>query len=455
MTIAQSAATAAHNEPPGSSAKPEEPRERTPWLLAFLCLLIPALPSYLVLGPLKSNGSPARVIAMIFFILAILGFIVIRRTAATRTMRPGIALILLYFLLQLAIFGVGLTHLGSSIVEASKTRWLIIMVAYTGVALYAMTRVETERQFTIVLGCLAIGLTFMCVVGLLQETTAIDLRYLFQPPGFVVNTDSVGEGERFGSTRIPATSAHPIEFSVLAAVTVPLTMHFARYAAGRQVRWFATLACVVALLAVPLALSRTGVIALGAALLVYLWSFKVRELVVGIIGATAWVAGYIAVFPATANALWETIVNSEHDDSVLGRTEDYAVVSKMFRANPLFGIGLGANPPAEYRFLDNEWLQAMVQGGTVGIAAMTALAAGGIFGISAALRAATTPRERDRAYMLGAAFVAILTSSFTFDLFSFQQASLIFFILFGLLWANYKVLVPEARTARLESFGLP
>jgi hypothetical protein len=85
---------------------------------------------------------------------------------------------------------------------------------------------------------------------------------------------------------------------------------------------------------------------------------------------------------------------------------------------------------------------------------MTALAAGGIFGISAALRAATTPRERDRAYMLGAAFVAILTSSFTFDLFSFQQASLIFFILFGLLWANYKVLVPEARTARLESFGL-
>src|SRR3981189_2998757 len=191
MTIAQSAATAAHNEPPGSSAKPEEPRERTPWLLAFLCLLIPALPSYLVLGPLKSNGSPARVIAMIFFILAILGFIVIRRTAATRTMRPGIALILLYFLLQLAIFGVGLTHLGSSIVEASKTRWLIIMVAYTGAALYAMTRVETERQFTIVLGCLAIGLTFMCVVGLLQETTAIDLRYLFQPPGFVVNTDSV------------------------------------------------------------------------------------------------------------------------------------------------------------------------------------------------------------------------------------------------------------------------
>src|SRR5262249_50964415 len=40
--------------------------ERTPWLLAFLCILIPALPSFVVLaGPLKSNGSPARMIAVL------------------------------------------------------------------------------------------------------------------------------------------------------------------------------------------------------------------------------------------------------------------------------------------------------------------------------------------------------------------------------------------------------
>ena len=75
---------------------------------------------------------------------------------------------MLYFLLQLAIYGVGLTHSDSALVEASKTRSMITLVAYIGVALYVMTRVETERQRTIVLGCLAIGLTFACVVGLLQ-----------------------------------------------------------------------------------------------------------------------------------------------------------------------------------------------------------------------------------------------------------------------------------------------
>ena len=96
-----------------------------------------------------------------------------------------------------------------------------------------------------------------------------------------------------------------------------------------------------------------------------------------------------------------------------------------------------------------------MQGGIVGVTAMIVLAGGGIFGISAALRTATTPRERDQAYMIGSMFVAILASSFTFDLFSFQQASLIFFILFGLLWSNFKVLTPEVSTARPESCGRP
>ena len=141
-------------------------------------------------GPLKSNGSPAKVIAVLFFGLAVLGFILVRRTASTRTVRPGVVIILLYFLLQLAIYGVGLTRADSALVEANKTRALIILVANVGVALYILTRVRTTRQRNIVLGCLAIGLTFACLVGLLQALTNIDLRFFFQPPGFVLNIDA-------------------------------------------------------------------------------------------------------------------------------------------------------------------------------------------------------------------------------------------------------------------------
>jgi O-antigen ligase len=429
-------------------------RERTPWLLASLCLLIPILPTSSVLpGPLRGNGSPARMIAVVLSGLAVLGFVLIRRTASRRTVRPGVVFILVYFVIVLAVYGVGASHVGSPLVEASKTRVIIGVLANVGVALYAMTRVETMRQRSVLLGCLAIGLTFNCVVGLLQSSTHIDLHLLLQPPGFVEdNPEGAGANvlERLGAKRVSGTSGHPIEFSVLAAVTVPLTIHFARYAANRQVRLLAALAAGVALLAMPAGISRSGVITLAAALLVYMWSFRLRELGVAVVaGAVALLIELVAA-SGTIQALWETITNSADDPSVLHRVAGYFRVSQTFHDHPLFGLGLGASPPAEYGFLDNEWLQALAQGGVVGLVGMIVVASAGIFGLAAALRGATTPRERDQAYAMGAMLIGILTSSYAFDLFSFQQTTLVFFILLGLLWSNFTIASPEATVDRLS-----
>jgi hypothetical protein len=355
----------------------------------------------------------------------------------------------MYFLMVLTVYGVGVFNQGTELEEAAKTRSIIYVLGIVGLALYALTRVETVRQRSIVLGCLAIGLTFNCVVGLLQHVTHIDLHLLFEPPGFVNNvTDpALSPGApgyvRHGARRVFGTSGHPIEFSVLAAVTVPLTIHFARYAANRQIRLLAALAAVVALLAMTAGVSRSGVVALAAALLVYMWTFKLRGLGVALVaGAFALLVEFV-VSPRTIYALWETIINSAGDESVLVRIARYALVSQIFHEHPVFGIGLGVST-----ILDNEWLQALVQGGIVGLLAMIVLASGGIFGIAAALRGATTPRERDQAYTMGAMFVGILASSYTFDLFSYQQATLLFFMLFGLLWSSFTISSPEVTTTR-------
>jgi O-antigen ligase len=408
-------------------------------------------------GPLKSNGSPARVIVIILFVLAVLGFVLIRRTASTRTVRPGVVLILVYFLIMLAVGGVGLTHVDSALVEAWKTRAIIYLVGNVGLALYVLTRVVTLRQRSILLGCLAIGLTFNCAAGLLQNSTHIDVHLLFHPPGFVLNmVDSRSSAwswadpiaERSGARRAFGTSDHPIEFSVLTAVTVPLTIHFARYAANRQVRLLAALAAVVALLAMPAGGSRSGVIALAAAFLVYMWTFTLRQLGVAVVAGAAGLFVQFAAAPANLHALWETITKSAEDNSVLARVADYAQVSRTFHDHPVFGLGLGASPPQEYGFLDNEWLQQIVQGGAVGVVAMIVLTSSGIFGVAAALRGATTPRERDQAYMMGAMLIGILASSFTFDLFAYQHTTLLFFMLFGLLWSNFTIASPDATTTR-------
>lgn len=423
----------------------DEPNERIPRLLGFLCVLIPILPAFSVpAGPLKSNGSPAKVIAVLFFGLAVLGFLLVRRTATTRILRPGVLVILLYFLLQLLVYGVGLTHEDGAVVEANKTRAVIILISSVGVSLYVLSRVRTKRQRDAVLGCLAVGLSFACLVGFLQAVSSIDMRLFFQPPGFVTNTDAenLELASRFGSTRVDGTSQHPIEFSVLAAITVPLTMYFARTAARADVRLAAACACGLALLSMPAAGSRTGVLALAAALLVYMWNFRAGQIVFGLAAGATGVLLYIAVFPSMAQALWQAITGARDDASIQARITDYAEVARTFREHPVFGLGLGGAPPDVYGLLDNEWLRAIVQGGIVSVGAMMVLAVGGLFGISAALRAARTRTEREQAYVLGAMFTAILVSSFTFDLLFYQQATLILFIVFGLLWCNFAVPLP-------------
>lgn len=454
MTTAEPASVAPGTGRPDGDAGGTGRRERIPWLFALMCLLIGLLPGNAVpAGPLKSNGSPTLLIALALFGVCLLGFLTFRRTASW-AIRPVVLMILLYFLLNLIVLGVGLTHFDSALVEANKTRAAIWLCASVGIVLYAATRIETERQRAIVLGSLLVGLTFSCFVAVLQNATKIDLHLLFQPPGFVVNTADQGRGaettlaERFGSLRAFGTAISPIELSVMAAATVPLAIHFARFGSRREVRWLAWLACGVAMLAIPASVSRSGALALVVALMVGMWAFTIRHLVTGVaIGALGLVVVLI-VFPSNTQALWKAIVTAQDDASITDRTSDYVRVSQTFHQFPLFGMGLGGSPPSVYGFLDNEWLQALVQGGIVGIVAMTLLAACGVLGVSAALRSARTGSERSQAYTMGAMFVGILASSFTFDLFSFRQAALIFFILIGLLWSRFEVPMPPAPKRR-------
>lgn len=435
----------------------EQARETTPWLLCCLCVLIPVLPTYVIPpGALKGNGAPARMIALIMFGLVVMGFLLVRRTSQQRRINPGAVIVLLYFALWLTTYGVGLLSNDDYTTSSNKTRALVGLVAHVGVALYVIARVQTARQRNVVLGCLAVGLTFACLVGLLQAVASLDLRLLLQPPGFIVNPDInilQLSFKRQGVNRVTATSQHPIEFSVLAAVTIPLTLHFARNATTTRVRLLSSAASVVALLALPAAVSRSGIISLTAALLVYMFAFKIRPIIVALSTLIVAITGYMIVFPTIANALWSTITGSTEDASVESRIEDYARVSESFRQHPIFGLGLGGSVPTEFGYLDNEWMGAIVQGGVIGLAAMALISFGAIFGIAAAIRTAASSRERDQAYMLGAMAAGILASSFTFDLFGFEQTTVIFFIVFSLLWSGFNVPLPEPDDSKISLIG--
>lgn len=423
--------------------------DRTPWLLGFVCLLISAFPASSVFpGPLKGNGSPARLLAFLLAGLVVLGILLGRRRREERAFSPGPAVLLCYFGLMLIALGAGLSHLDSPLAEAGKSRAVLSFIAPVGIGIYAATRVRTTRQLSFVLGCLAVGISYSCFIGLVQDVANLDLRLLLEPPGFVTNSTAAGRPqlativERLGAQRVSGTAGHPIEFAVLAASNVPIALYFMRFADRRSTRLLATLSLAASLLALPTGVSRSGVVALTAAMFLYVWSMKLRTLGIALaVGASA-VLTQLAIAPVTINALWQTIIGSADDESVLSRVAAAARVSQTFRESPIFGIGPGGTDPEEYGYLDNQWLQALAQGGLVGLTAMATLVVGSAFGFAASLRMARTEKGRQAVYATGSAFAAILASSFTFDLFAFQQATLIFFVLIGLLWSTVRVASP-------------
>lgn len=439
-----------------SQAKTAVAEPDPPWLLRILCFVIPALPSYVVLpGALKSNGAPARMIALVMLGLVVLGFVLIHRTGPRR-INPGVVILVGYLTLWLIAYGVGLLGYDGAGLAANRTRAMIALVAHVSVGLFLLVRVSTARQRDVLLAWLAAGLVFTCVVGLLQSVSTLDLRYLFQPPGFVLNTDDLQLAERMGVTRVRGTSEHAIEYSVLAAITIPLTLYFSRHAARSAVRWLARIGCAVAMVALPAAVSRSGMISLMAALLVFMFAFRVRHLAAAVVVAATAIGAYVALFPDVALALWNTVTGSAEDESVTARIDDYAKVSDLVRERPVFGLGLGGTDPAVFGYLDNEWMQAIVQGGLVGLFAMSAVVFGAMFGMAAALRRARTSRDRDQAFLLGAMAIGIAASSFTFDVFAFEQSALVFFLVFAMLWSGYAVPLAETvddgrLTARLLS----
>jgi polysaccharide biosynthesis protein PslJ len=424
--------------------------ERTPWLLCALCLLMPMIPAYSVLpGPLKGNGWPVKMIAFILLGLLILGFLLVRRSSNIAIYRPGIAVMLVYLFVLLVVYGVGAASTSNPSFNVVSDRYLITSTVSVGVTLYILVRIHNPRHRSMLLGCLAIGLAYCCVLGLMQGIFLMNTDPFLQPLGLVATTDTEGGSlavpidERLGAKRAIGTAAHPIEFAVLAAVLVPLAIHFARFAESKSLRILAGLTAVIAALAVPAGVSRSGLIALGAALLIYMWNAKVRALGVAVVGGLSVIFALLSFAPGTADALWATVTNSSEDTSVLERVADYAKVSQTFSDHPIFGLGFGGSDPTVYGYLDNQWLQAIVQGGLVGLFGLIVLAGAAVFGFAAGLRAASNARERDECYAMGAMLIGILASSFTFDLLSFPQSTLTYFIVLGLIWTYSSIPVPR------------
>jgi len=394
-------------------------------LLRLEVLLLFVLPAGLVVGPLGGVGSPARVLGLALFMCW-----------ACFLLTPGLG-VRPCVPLRLALASMWAATLGSytllhrnpvvAIEATSSDSFIILLLAFSGVALTAAECLRTREEILAVIRVAVAGAAFSAAVALLQFL-GFDLTvYLAKIPLLTIHSRISGLSSRGGFNRPAGTAIHPIEFGVVTAVALAFAVHLLLY--DSEVRpWRRWLCFGVIAIAVPISLSRSALVV--AAIVVGYFFAGVPAAVRARCGV--FLAGFGAFIfmavPGLLGTLRGLVLAGQSDDSISTRTSDYAVVARYVRPNPWFGRGPGTFLPS-YRILDNQYLLTLIETGTVGLIALIILfSATGSLG-RAARRHSVNTADQNLSQMFRAAGAGVLVSLATFDALSFPTLTT-----FSALW---------------------
>lgn len=420
---------------PGGAQTITAGSERMPWFLGIVSIVVLVIPSS---HTLRALGKPAEFLAFGLLLLALLHFVLLRTPAMKGLANAGTVAAFIYLAMGVALWAIGPAE--------TSLHSLLSQTEAAGVALYAIARVSTHRQRSVVMGCVLIGMTYSAAVGLLQHFTQSDLTKLLKLPGFTDYRPPTAQSAsvevlRAGAVRAFGTFPGYGMFAVSCAVSVPLALHFARYSSTRSARILAGLAAAMLFAAAPTGVARAGVLALAVALAVYAWTFTPRQLVRAALFLSVAVIVLLTVATTTVTALVQTTKGSEYDPSVLARVEQISLVEGVFRDNPFAGLGTGTWLSAKFPLygpIDSQWLFAIADGGLLGLAALLLLAGTALAGIPRAIRMTDSRESRSLTYAMGALILGYLAASFSNDFLNVPQAAFLFFLIYGLLWGGVR-----------------
>lgn len=454
----------------GPTTKPASPPEPNDWLphlstvreyapfvvlAAYLSLLF-GIPSRLVFPPLGAAGRPAVMAGVALLILWCL--VSIARRGLPRGSQPIRWVLLAYLATQVVGYATGYLRGLPELEANSADRFMIATFAVVGVALCFADGPRDRRQLDLVLRFLLLLGMFTALVGVAQFFVGFDLPQYLRIPGLRPISSLLEVSERgYGVARVSGMSQHYIEFGVVLAAMTPIAIHYALYAPSRGSAWIRWGAVALIAGAVPLSVSRSGILALGVGVitLAVVWSWRLRynALVIGVVGLVL----FRAISPGVLGTLRALFASAEHDPSVQGRTEDYEIVFPMIFDDFLFGRGAGTFMPERYVLLDNQFLYTLVSTGVVGLIGFIALFVGGISVARSVRRRAAVEEDRHLAQALCAALAACLVTSFTFDALSFVQFTGLLFVLLGTvgaLWRLSRTRVAAPAVTAKEGQGL-
>lgn len=406
-----------------------------PWAalvaLPVVALVVPA--SLVVSGPLRSNGWPARLLVFWIAGMVVLGWVARRRIGPGAPASRGTPPIemgawLLLFGLCTSLAAAHMRDL-TEVEAAGALRFALALIPLVILAIGVST-LSDSRHCDLLLAGLLLGAGIGAAIAIAQFVVPFAWDQVLQVPPLQAD-DPSGTGSRGGFARIRGATAHPIELGVVCGAAVPLGLHFARFAAARQARLVAAALTFLLVVSIPMSVSRSGVLVLLLAVAVYAVALDGRQRLTALVLAVAGMAVFRAAVPGLLGTVLAIFTGASTDDSITGRTEDYAVVNELWIRQPLLGFGLGTFRPEEYFFLDNQYLMAVVEGGITLLVVTILFFLLGVASARGAVRRATGPAEASRGQAVAASLVAIAFSGLFFDLFSFAQITVMTFVLAG------------------------
>lgn len=406
------------------------------FLTIYLVLLL-AVPSGLRISALGSAGSPALLWALVggLWWLA-------ERLRARRPVLWGVgtmpALALLFTLAVAVSYVLSVLRTTPALEGNTADMGLIRVAAWLSVLIVTSDGIDTWERFLVLLRRLALAGGLMGLLGLLQFMTGQSLIGWISIPGMSAD-DEFGVITRGSFTRASGTTSHPLEFAVVVTMALPLAAALALHDRTRRAwaRW-APLGGITAALAVSV--SRSGVIGLGAALLVMALGWPRRTQLLTLVGvAGVGLAVYLLV-PGMGTTVLELFRGIGEDDSTQSRTGAYGLATWVAGHSIWFGRGLGTFVPA-YMIFDNQMLLLLIEVGVVGLGMFLIMVVGGVHCARSGRRYTTDAVGRDVGQALAAALVSATLLLLFFDGLSFPMVGGLIFVYLGAAGA-YREMAP-------------
>jgi O-antigen ligase len=412
------------------------PEGQVPLLLRVTAAAIFIFPSSMVIKPIGAAGTVPLLLALLLFVLWACSCIFALHDPIPfrHPGRLAIGLLLLGTCISYVGLYSGWTGPSTVAARAAADRWVMLLLGSTALIFVAAETIRSLSQAMIYVRAILAGGLFCCLVAAVQFFLQINPMEWIQGimPGFSYNGGDTTFQNRGALVRVAGSTFTPIELAVVSSMLLPLSIWRALFdTKGRKwVHWAGTLLLVFAIAAT---ISRSGLLGISVALAVFIpfipavaqkWTFVVLPVVV---------AALFLGIPGLVSTIFSALTPEPGDPSIATRTNNYPRVAAMFEERPIIGTGPGNYlPDNALHILDNQYLNATVTMGTIGLVCTVAYFV--IPGLAALLaaRTAKAPALRGLAAAVAAAGFVGMVCSLTFDSLSFPVFALTYPLFIGL-----------------------